>query len=287
MVSALRQKAEQSNGSPSAEGIVAVEEASGAPVTSLPPASEKRSAKWRSYVQKITAFASSHKLLFAGSVMVALLALTSLFALIWALTQPASPRAPVASATPASAVEPIPYPLVFPPSAKAQASAASTSHMSVVAASSAAPAASAEPVRDLKAEKTAAVERAKMLSSGEVFGLDEDKNGVPDKLDRFIKRILDHPQVNEAAMEYYRVVLPMATKSRRDEVLSNFEKRAFYRLAECYLLRAKAAGLREPPNLNDRILLMSEEASERMQALFVAMQEVEYKVLGDVTLACE
>jgi hypothetical protein len=118
------------------------------------------------------------------------------------------------------------------------------------------------------------------------YGNDSNGNGVPDVLDRWLSRTLHSQVTQEAARQYYRTVLPLATKLHHGIALSTSEKLSALRVAECYLITSADEGLRVPPNLNDRVLLQGGEPAERMKALYRQLQGVDYLVTGNRQQAC-
>ncbi len=118
------------------------------------------------------------------------------------------------------------------------------------------------------------------------FGSDANANQVPDTLDRWLSATLHSPEIQEAGRQYYRTVLPLATKLNLGIALSNAEKLNALRAAECYLLTATEGGLPVPPNLNNQVLMQGGDAAERMKGLFKTLQGVEFVVSANRGKAC-
>ncbi len=190
-----------------------------------------------------------------------------------------------ASKVPAAVKEVTP-PLESAPASEAGASAASASAAPEPPASAAQ--ASVEgafgPAQALPPALPAANEPEPQADT--TYGVDANVNGVPDVLDRWLTRTLQSPVTQEAGRQYYRAVLPLATKLHLGVALSNAEKLTALRAAECYLITATEEGLRVPPNLNDRVLIQGGEAAERMKGLFKELQGVNFPVSANRRGAC-
>ncbi len=160
------------------------------------------------------------------------------------------------------------------------ASALAAEHPAAVASAVETESARAEPKPEAEAQP-----KADFLLDP-IYGKDGNTNGVPDALDRWLTRTLQSPVTQEAARQYYRVVLPLASKLHLGIALSKAEKLGALRAAECYLLTAGEEGLRVPPNLNDRVLMLGEEQAARMKALFKALQGVDFPLSANRQQAC-
>lgn len=140
------------------------------------------------------------------------------------------------------------------------------------------------PAEALPAAPTAVTEPEPLADA--TYGVDANVNGVPDVLDRWLTRTLQSQATQEAGRQYYRTVLPLATKLHLGVALSKAEKLSALRAAECYLITAIEEGLRVPPNLNDRVLIQGGEAAERMKGLFKELQGVDFPVSPNRRSAC-
>lgn len=149
-----------------------------------------------------------------------------------------------------------------------------------------------EEVKDAaRAEATAIPDEAKEDTKPEsmldpAYGKDSNANGVPDALERWLTRTLHSVPTQESARQYYRTVLPLASKLHLGVALSRNEKLTALRAAECYLLTANDEGLRMPPNLNDKVLMLGDDPATRMKALFAALQGVDFPLSVSRQQAC-
>lgn len=68
------------------------------------------------------------------------------------------------------------------------------------------------------------------------FGADSDGNGVPDRLDSYVKRLDKSPEVKAAAIDYYRVATYLSAKALSDERLTEDEKQSVFDGVMCIQL---------------------------------------------------
>lgn len=118
------------------------------------------------------------------------------------------------------------------------------------------------------------------------FGLDLNGDGIPDALERYVRKTIATPATRVAARHYYRVALPLATRAQHGDVVAHADKQAVFRAAECYLLTAAEDDVPDPPNLNDRAILIGVAAADRMQALSEALAGFDYRLSGAKRQAC-
>lgn len=147
-------------------------------------------------------------------------------------------------------------------------------------------AASAAPAPSHVEEAKPVPPPAPTLAADLTFGLDLNGDGIPDSLERFVRKTINAPATRVAARHYYRVVLPLAAKVQLGETLPHGDRQAVFRAAECYYLSAAEDGLADAPNLNDRASLIGVAAADRMQALSESLQGFDYRVGGVKRLAC-
>ena len=174
-------------------------------------------------------------------------------------------------------------PVAAPASAASSAHTAAASAPTVAAAPTEAAHASAPASAAAEAPATAAA-----LAPGAdlTFGLDINGDGVPDSLERFVRKTIAAPATRVAARRYYRLALPLAARAQQGEVLPHAEKQALFRAAECYWLSAAEDAIADAPNLNGRASLVGAAAADRMQALAEALQRFDYRVGAGKRLAC-
>ncbi len=118
------------------------------------------------------------------------------------------------------------------------------------------------------------------------FGLDINGDGLPDSLERFVRKTLNAPATRMAARHYYRIALPLATRAQQGETLAHADKQSVFKAAECYWLAAAEDNIEDPPNLNDRAALIGSAAADRMLALAEALQGFNYRLSTGKRMSC-
>lgn len=118
----------------------------------------------------------------------------------------------------------------------------------------------------------------------ERFGVDADKNGVPDRLDAFVDQLDAPSETREAARGYYRLISRLADDALNGLELSEIDKQRVFAALGCYANTATADGV-APINLGDPFR-RTREGFRGHAALNVALNGTLAKVTLDREKSC-
>ena len=79
----------------------------------------------------------------------------------------------------------------------------------------------------------------------EQFGVDINKNGIPDRLDDYVAQSVGGVDTKAAASAYFALLSKLSTKVMAGETLSEKERQQVFRSLDCYDNSARAEGVKQ------------------------------------------
>lgn len=115
-------------------------------------------------------------------------------------------------------------------------------------------------------------------STGDIeqFGEDNDRNGVPDRLDAYVLSEIPGPETRRAATDYYRLLSSLSARALAGDEIKEPEKQEVFRVLRCYTASARAEGIRNRPTLDNEF--------ERSWAAYNGLRALMAELNGTVSM---